>query len=71
MKMVLRVEEDRSITRLLRRHKKYYQEYRLNVYCQGYEHLIMKQFAPMFFAIAIGNRVMQITRDNLKKAKLI
>lgn len=42
--MIIRIEDDKDLSILLRKHKKYKEEYILNVYHQGYEHLVLEKF---------------------------
>ena len=70
-KFNLRLESDKGITKLLRRHPKYYQEYQLNVSAQGYEHEVLLLFVPTLFQVALAERALGIMKDSLKKAGLI
>ena len=52
MRLVIRIARDEEITKLLKRHPKYKEEYWLNVYGQELGYLIMVELAPFFMALA-------------------
>jgi hypothetical protein len=71
MTFTIRLEEDKGITKLLKRHPKYKEEYWANIYAQGYNNLIAEKFTPVLYALAVCERAMEISREGLKKAGLI
>lgn len=59
---ILRVEDDLRITRLLRKHKKYRDEYDLNIDAQGLQAERLKQLYPLFYTIAVAGMVMEMIK---------
>ena len=67
----IRIESDKDITTLLKRHKKYGEEYMLNIEEQGYIHLVIRKFAGVVIACAIGGEVIRIMNEELNKENSI
>lgn len=65
----IRIESDEDITTLLKRHKKYGEEYMINVEEQGYFHIVLSKFAGVIMAIAIGGEINRIISEELVKGK--
>jgi len=61
--MILRIESDKEITKLLKRHKKYKIEYDLNISEQGYSSLVIQQLTPIIFTIAIAEQEMKFFKE--------
>lgn len=67
MVIKLRIEQDKGITKLLKKHPKYGIEYDLNVFNQGYESLILAQFNPVFIHLAISYECLNLITKSLKE----
>lgn len=62
-----RIEEDKKLTLLLKRHKKYQLEYRLNIYCQGYDKDIVSSFGTILWTIVMAQEVLKVIEEINKK----
>ena len=71
MEKVIRIDEDKGLTKLLRKRKKYRDEYYCNLHEQGLFHLVLAKFTGVFFNMAVAQEVMNIFRESLKEEKRI
>jgi hypothetical protein len=60
---LIRIENDKKLTLLLKRHKKYKLEYRLNVYCQGYDSDIVSSFTTILLPIAMALEALKVIEE--------
>jgi hypothetical protein len=69
--MLIRIESDEDITKLLKKHKKYKDEYLLNVINQGYISHIFEKYSQVMFTVAIAEMGLQVMSRGLKQAGLL
>ncbi len=63
---LIRIENDKKLTLLLKRHKKYKLEYRLNIYCQGYDSDIVGtvgSFGTLLWKIVMAQEVLKVIEE--------
>lgn len=76
-KDIWRFENDKQITKLLKKHPKYKEEYSLNIFHQGHFEEVSKRIIEIVYALAIGQILLdllieeQIKNENNKRRNKI